>query len=204
MAPRRRARRGHPTAIVLGVLTFFVAGAFALVLLGRDSSEPKATKQIAVTTTLPLVTTSSLGITSYTVKAGETMQVIAERFGTTVTEILDENELTDPDVLVAGQVLKIPPPRIPGLVVKPTTVVVGDIIEIRLTGAQAFEAVTFEIAGPTTSFTGPPHTTNKGGKFITSYQIAVEDVPGTYTVTARGDLGTTLQTTFVVEAAPAP
>ncbi len=46
--------------------------------------------------------------TSYTIQAGDTLAVIAERFGTTVDEIAQANAITDPTQLVVGQVVVIP------------------------------------------------------------------------------------------------
>jgi LysM repeat protein len=187
--------------VVVGVLAAFLIGAFALVVLGRDGGEDVRTTPIAVTTTLPAVTTSTLGVQEYTVQSGDTLVAIAERFGISVSTIQDTNEeLTSPDALVVGQVLKIPPPRIPALVVVPATIEVGDTVRIKLTGAQAFEQITFEITSTAEQFTGRSHTATKGGKVITSYELAPDDVLGTYTVTADGDQGTTVQATFVVEA----
>jgi len=50
----------------------------------------------------------------YTVKASDTLATIAARFGTTVTAILAANpQITDPDVIFAGQVICIPVPPPP-------------------------------------------------------------------------------------------
>ncbi|MGH7292217.1 MAG: LysM peptidoglycan-binding domain-containing protein, partial [Myxococcota bacterium] len=152
---------------------------------------------------LPTVTTTTLGVTRYTVQAGDVLVAIAERFGIDVSVILDFNDLTNPDALVAGQVLKIPPPRIPVLVVRPATIRVGESVTIRLTGAQRGEQVTFEINSPTEQFTGQSHSSTPGGKVITSYQLEPDDALGTYTVIARGSQTTMVQATFVVEAAAA-
>ncbi|MEX0663245.1 MAG: LysM domain-containing protein [Acidimicrobiia bacterium] len=175
---------------------FLIATLVALIV---SRSDGKNAKRIVATTTLPTVTTTTLGVTRYTVEPGDTLVAIAERFGIPMSVILDANELTDPDALVVGQVLEIPPPRVPVLVVKPGTIRVGGSVTIRLTGAQRDEQVTFEIDSPTKQFIGPSHTATKGGKVITSYRLEPDDVPGTYTVIARGDQTTMVQTTFVVE-----
>ena len=39
---------------------------------------------------------------------GETLTGIAERYGTTVEEIVDMNQITDPDLIHVGQVLQLP------------------------------------------------------------------------------------------------
>lgn len=201
-AQRTRSQQGHPTVIVLGLLAaFLIATPVALIVLSSDGTSTKNAKRIVATTTLPTVTTTTLGVTRYTVQPGDTLVAIAERFGIPMSVILDANDLTDPDALVAGQVLKIPPPRVPVLVVRPATIRVGESVTIRLTGAQPDEQVTFEIDSPTKQFIGPPHSATRGGKVITSYQLAPDDVPGAYTVIARGDQNTVVQTTFVVESA---
>ncbi len=195
-----RSRQRHPTAIVVGLLAaFLIATPVALIGLSGDDKSSKNAKPVVATTTLPTVTTTTLGVTRYTVQPGDVLVAIAERFGIPVDVILDFNDLVDADTLVAGQVLKIPPPRVPVLVVRPATIPVNGSVTIRLTGAQRGEQVTFEIDSPTTQFVGQSHHATQGGKVITSYQLAPDDVPGIYTVIARGDQNTVVQTTFVVE-----
>lgn len=198
-AQRTRSRRGHPTAIVVGLLAAFLITTVGLVVVRTKSTNDG--KRVAATTTLPTVTTTTLGVAHYTVQPGDVLIAIAERFGTSTGAILDVNHLTNPDALVAGQVLKIPPPRVPVLDVRPATIRVGDRVTIRLTGAQRIEQVTFEIDSPTKKFIGPSHSATRGGTVITSYQLAPGDVPGTYTIIARGDQNTVVQTTFVVGSA---
>lgn len=53
-------------------------------------------------------TAASTGTTSYTVKSGDTLGVIAKRYGTTVQELVRLNNLANPDSLKVGQVLIIP------------------------------------------------------------------------------------------------
>jgi LysM repeat protein len=44
----------------------------------------------------------------YTIQPGDTLSAIAERFNTTVDELVAANGLTDPDALQTGQTLLIP------------------------------------------------------------------------------------------------
>jgi len=44
----------------------------------------------------------------YMVRSGDTLSAIADRFGTTVRAIMAANNLTNPDVIFAGQILLIP------------------------------------------------------------------------------------------------
>lgn len=44
----------------------------------------------------------------YTVQPGDTLSALAERFGSTVDELVAANGLTDPDALQPGQTLLIP------------------------------------------------------------------------------------------------
>lgn len=54
------------------------------------------------------LTVAASGSTSHTVVAGETLSEIAERFGTSVTALVDANDLADADHVQAGQTLTVP------------------------------------------------------------------------------------------------
>ena len=66
----------------------------------------------AATTTPPVQTTAPppppSGSLSYTVKSGDTLAAIAERFSVSVDAIVAASNLANPDVLSIGQVLTIP------------------------------------------------------------------------------------------------
>lgn len=47
---------------------------------------------------------------THVVARGETLRVIAARYGVTVESIVELNNLANPDLIVVGQVLLIPPP----------------------------------------------------------------------------------------------
>ena len=163
-------------------------------LLGDPQQQggPPATSPTAATsTTAPPI--------AYQVKPGDTLTSIAKQFGVPAATIVAFNQLADPDHLVAGQTLLIP--RVPAvqLVITPSDAPPGTRFELRLTGAQPSEAVTFEIDSPDSKFTGPAHAASADGVVTTTYQSSAADTPGTYTVVAKGDQGTTTQATFRVD-----
>ena len=44
---------------------------------------------------------------TYTVKDGDTLSKIAEQYGTTVDELVELNDIEDPDMIHPGQELKL-------------------------------------------------------------------------------------------------
>ena len=69
-----------------------------------DSPRPRRLT-IAVTTLMLFVSMTSAG---YEVRPGETLAGIAADHGTTVAALVEENDITNPDLIVAGQILTIP------------------------------------------------------------------------------------------------
>lgn len=49
----------------------------------------------------------------YVVQQGDTLQLIAQKFGTTVEDIVQANNISDPDVIIVGQVIIIPTGTVP-------------------------------------------------------------------------------------------
>lgn len=194
---------GRPlTAIVLGSLVAFIVAVVLLVFGSAGGHDkPTHTRTASTTTPVDIVTTTSRGPVNYTVQAGDTLISISEHFGISQARIIRANNLANPDNLVAGQVLKIPPVIPKQVVVRPATVSPGDTINLKLTGAEATEGITFKIQRPNgTTFTGRSHLADDDGTVKTTYTLGVTDPPGTYTVTASGDQGTSVQTTFEVVA----
>lgn len=209
LGPETSSGRRRPLRLVLGLLVaFIVAVPLALFVLGGGSEGDKAGEGPATSKTTPPTsgtTTTTRGPVKYTVMPGDTLISIAKPFGVATRAIVEANQIADPDHLTAGQVLLIPRVTPVRLVVKPTTAHVGGSVELRLRGAQPYEVITFEIQRPTGSFTGPPHAASTDGKVMTTYEFGFADVPGTYTVIARGDQVTTAQASFrVVEARRKP
>jgi LysM repeat protein len=155
--------------------------------------ETGPTKTTTSTTTRPPI--------NYTVKRGDTLTALARFFGVYTSAIIEANENLDPDHLVEGQSLVIPPPLPVELVVNPRNVPVGGSVRLKLNGAKELENVIFEIVRPTGPFIGSPHEASSKGVVTTTYELGLADPPGTYTVIARGDQGTTVQASFRVEAA---
>jgi LysM repeat protein len=60
------------------------------------------------TSTTTTTTTAPQQIQTYVIQPGETLSVIAERFGVSVAAIVDLNEISNPDRIEAGVSIKIP------------------------------------------------------------------------------------------------
>lgn len=132
----------------------------------------------------------------YTVKRGDTLAAIARNFGISSAAIIAANQLANPDRLTEGQVLQIPPVPPPTLTITPTDAVSGERFTFAVSSARAGEKIVFEIRTPSGgTFTGSPHTATQDGSVIASY-ISSGDGPGTYTVVATGDRGTSVQATY--------
>jgi hypothetical protein len=126
---------------------------------------------------------------------------IANQFRVSISAIVARNHLANADHLREGQTLVIPPAAPRKLAVSPREGQQGQAFQITLTGAVPSETVKFEIDSPKTKYTGGPHTASADGTVIATYQTALSDPTGTYTVTATGNRGTRVSATFVVAAA---
>lgn len=87
--------------------------------LGNDDNGDDPTASSAATATAPAGASSpeateapanggTGGEGTYTVQPGDTLAAIAQQFGVTVQEIVDANDIANPDVIRPGQVLEIP------------------------------------------------------------------------------------------------
>jgi hypothetical protein len=207
--PRSQARpsRRKPTGIVLSLMIVVVVVAVVgLVALGGGSDEtsPSARSRAKSSTTTGDTLASTTTATTrepftYTVQKGDVLSALARVFGVSTSAIVDANANLDPDHLVEGQTFVVPSPIPLFLVVRPRKTVIGGSIELKLKGAREAETIVFEIDRPTGPFVGQPHTASTDGEVNASYELGLADPPGTYTVIARGDQGTTVQTTFLVE-----
>ncbi len=79
---------------------------------GRTAS-PVATPETPSTSEAPATTVAATTTTtqppSYVVQSGDSLSVIAERFGVTTAALAGFNDISDLDALVVGQELRIPP-----------------------------------------------------------------------------------------------
>jgi LysM repeat protein len=198
-SPDRRA------LITFGVMAVLVVVAvLELARLGKgderaDNRSVSETVPAPTTTTAPPPTTR--GPLNYQVQRGDTLTVIATRFGVTIDDIVATNHLADEDRLSEGQLIVVPSPPPVALVVTPATTSTGRSVQLKLAGARPSENITFQVNSPTGSFTGPSHGAAADGTVTTTYSVSVDAPIGTYAVTAKGDRGTTAQATFRVDPA---
>ena len=188
------------------MLVAFVVGTVLLTVVDWSGDKRKVSSRSSNTTatTAGGTTTTTRGEVKYTVMRGDTLISIAEKFGVTQRQIIEANEIFNPDALVAGQVLVIPPQVVVQLEVRPKKATIGESIELTVDGVQPGETITFEIHKPNgATFTGSPHYASDES-ISTTYQLGASDPPGTYTAVARGDLITRAETTFRVVAPPPP
>lgn len=158
---------------------------------------------IAASTTTAATTTTTVPST-YVVQQGDTLTSIAQKFNITVAALTKANNITNADKVEAGQTLKIPATHPASLSITPATGPRGQEFQLKLTGAQSGEKVTFSVKSPKGTFTGPAHVAPDSGVITTTYKTALTDPTGTYTVTATGSEGTAGHATFVVTASAPP
>jgi LysM repeat protein len=171
---------------------------------GERAHDTTTAPHVATTTAAPTTTTTVPQQISYQVKRGDTLSAIAKRFKVPVTSIITLNQLAQPDRLTEGQMLQIPPVPPVTIVITPTSGVQGKEFNIALTGAKAAEKISFIIAFPGGTYSGRPHSADADGAVTTFYATESFDPVGTYSVTARGDMGSTATANFVVLPAPTP
>lgn len=90
------------------MVVFSVAAVVASFVGGDDTSETSTTSTLVSTTVPASTTTTSAPPSDYTVMPGESLFSIAQKFNLDMQEIIDLNNLEDPDKLDSGDVLKLP------------------------------------------------------------------------------------------------
>jgi LysM repeat protein len=78
-----------------------------IIRVGDKLTIPGPDTQLPTTSPIPLSMRRGTLI-EYTVQTGDTLAIIADKFNSTVDEIVKENELTDPNAIFVGQKLNIP------------------------------------------------------------------------------------------------
>ena len=87
----------------------FSIAAVVASFIGNEDSSSSATTTTSTSTTVPAsTTTTSAPPSDYTVMPGESLFSIAQKFNLDMQEIIDLNELENPDKVNAGDVLKLP------------------------------------------------------------------------------------------------
>jgi LysM repeat protein len=183
-----------------------LVASLSVVLLAAcsDGAGPDAQPSSGASSAPPAAVSTTAPSASYVVERGDTLSAIAKRYGITVESIVAANQLASRDQLTEGQTLVIPPRTAVQLAVSPSDGQPGASIQFTLSGAQASETITFEVASPSgTTFTGPPHTASPEGSVTAKYQTTPQNPAGTYAVAAKGSEGTTAQSEFRLNPPPA-
>jgi LysM repeat protein len=112
-----------------------LAAVALLASCGRNAPEEGATtleasispsSSAAVVTTLPPPTTTPPTTTpEYIVQQGDSLSIIAQRFGVSTEDLANFNGISDPDSIQVGQTLTIPPATTPSSETTTTTVAGG-------------------------------------------------------------------------------
>jgi LysM repeat protein len=209
------------------VVNTMAVGACALVVAACGGhGRPVSSAPTTAPSTTAVVTATTTPPVTYTVKRGDTLSSIAKQFGGTIAELVAANHIVDANTLVQGQVMVIPTPPttapsatstplvapattavvVPAgpasLVVAPAHAGVGNVFDIKLTGAKPSESVTFEIDSPDgRKFTGQPHTAAADGSVTASYLSTQSNGVGLYTIIATGSRGAAARSTFRIDPA---
>ena len=168
---------------------------------GTHQSAATVPTTVSTTTTAKATTTTTTPHNIYRVKRGDTLSKIANQFRVSISAVVARNHVANPDHLREGQTLVIPPAPPRKLIVSPRTGQPGQAFQLTLTGAVPSETIKFQIDSAKGKYTGGPHIASADGAVIATYQTALSDPTGIYTVTASGTRGTTIKATFVVVAA---
>lgn len=118
------SRRRGAAAVVAGVAAILTLGIAAFALSGREAGPRAAAREDAppvvetatarstITPPAATATATATGAAGFVhqVQPGESLTMIAERYGTSVEALVAFNGLTNPSYLEVGQRIRIPPP----------------------------------------------------------------------------------------------
>jgi LysM repeat protein len=110
--------------------------------LETTTTTPTVATTAATATTAPTASTAPGGMQTYTVAAGDSLSVIAQRFQTSVKAIQEANNITDPNLIYVGQKLNIPPPTAPASTTATTVAGAGTATTRAVTTPSPAPAVT--------------------------------------------------------------
>lgn len=116
--PRREERHLLPTwVLALAVLALLAVGVWYFLLSDEVAAPeapaaptPAATQPAVATPTPPPTPSAPAAPETYVVAEGDTLGAIAERLGTSSQALAAENGITDPNLIVIGQELRVPQP----------------------------------------------------------------------------------------------
>jgi len=167
---------------------------------GGTTRRAGATSSTATSTSRPTrPTTTTRPSVTYRVRRGDSLTTIADLFRVPISVIVKRNHIVNPDRVAAGVVLVIPPAPPMKLVVTPSRGEPGQAFQLKVSGVQPTETITFEIDSAAGRYHGGPHT-SANGTVTATYQTASGDPTGLYGVTATANTGTTVRSSFVVVA----
>jgi LysM repeat protein len=168
---------------------------------GGTARRVGATASTATSTsrsTRPTTTTTKPSVT-YRVRRGDSLSAIANLFRVPISVIEKRNHIVNADRVAAGLVLVIPPAPPVTLAVTPPRGEPGQSFHFTVIGVQPTETIIFEIDSAAGRYRGRPHVA-VNGTVTATYQTGSSDPTGLYGVTANGNMGTTVRSSFQVVA----